>query len=271
VRALRLAATLAVASTLFAADIPRRRAPVINIGGVVNAASFTPAPENFVSPNAIISIFGIDLSLRTRPVRESDLAGGRLPLSLGGVSVLLNNQRLPLYFVSEFQINAQIPDNVQPGEWRLRVNRENLISVNEANVSIRAVAPGLFNVVVHPDFTLVGRKIEIGATATRPGRVIICFGTGMGQTAPFVFAGELPNFAAPIIHPVKAFLGGGELPRESILYAGQAPRLAGLYQWNILLPATIPFGDLELIVEVDGVKSQPGVFVAIDPSELSTF
>ncbi len=267
-RAIRLAATLAVASTLFAADIQRRRAPVINVGGVVNAASFTPAPQNFVSPNAIISIFGIDLSLRTRPVRASDLAGGRLPLSLSGVSVLLNNQRLPLYFVSEFQINAQIPDNVQPGEWRLRVNRENLISVNAANVPIRAVAPGLFNVVVHPDFTLVGRDLEIGATPTRPGGVIILFGTGMGQTAPFVFAGELPNFAAPIIHPLKVFLDGAELPAWSIFYAGQAPRLAGLYQWNIILPETVPVGNLEIIVEVDGVKSQPGVFVAIDPDVL---
>ena len=86
---MRLAALVATAAAvLTAADgVPRREAPRINVGGIVNAASNLPAPDNFVSPGAIISIYGIGLATETREVRPSDIENGFLPTSLAGVSV----------------------------------------------------------------------------------------------------------------------------------------------------------------------------------------
>jgi hypothetical protein len=60
--------------------------PMIFPGGVVNAASFTPATRprvpNGVVPGAIVSIFGRNLALRTETA-----AGTPLPTVLGGTSV----------------------------------------------------------------------------------------------------------------------------------------------------------------------------------------
>ena len=114
---LGLAAWLAVAPTLFGAETGRRYAPTIFVGGVVNGASFTPAPDNFVAPNGIISIFGAELSLQTRQVRPDDLVTGRLPHLLGNVAVSIGGLAAPLFFVSPGQINAQVPSALLPGNW----------------------------------------------------------------------------------------------------------------------------------------------------------
>jgi uncharacterized protein (TIGR03437 family) len=250
---------------LFGAEIGRRNAPTINIGGVVNAASYAPAPENFVSPNAIISIFGVDLALRTREVRRSDLdSRGRLPTSLGGVAVQINGLSVPLYFVSPLQINAQVPSLLLPGRLSIRVIRENLRSEPEA-VELKPVAPGLFPVASHLDYSVVGRGEYPNSTPLRPGEVAIFWATGLGPTVPAVFDGELPGFIAWNVLPTKVWIGGRELPPHLLHYAGQAPGHAGLYQINVVLPEDVPTGDVEVQVEVDGVKSQPGFRVAVDP------
>ncbi len=258
-----------LALTLVGAEKGRRRAPVIFVGGVVNAASFRPAPDNFISPNSIISIFGDDFSFTTREVRKGDLDRGRLPTTLAGVSVLIGGIPAPLYFVSPTQINAQVPTPLAPGETSLRVLRENLQSPAES-VKIRHVAPGLFMfqerlIVVHQDFTLVGRGVPEGATPARPGQLVILWATGLGPTSPTVRDGELPVFAARVTLPVRIWLGERELFRSDVLYVGQAPEFAGLYQINIVLPKDTPAGDLEVVLEVDGVEAQRGGLIAVDP------
>ncbi len=274
--ALRLAVWLAAASTVLGAEKGRRYAPSINVGGVVNAASFTPAPDNFISPNAIISIFGKDLSLRTRRASRADLVGGRLPVTLGGVSVKIGGVLAPLYYVSPNQINAQAPSAILPGELPLEVTRESLRSESEM-VKIRELSPGLFSwppplpdgrlqaVATHLDFTPVGRGHPEGATPAHPGQLVVLWATGLGQTVPTVFEGELPNFAAWIVLPSRVWVEGQPVPDHRLLYAGQAPGFAGLYQINVLLPDLTPTGDVEVMIEVDGVPSQPGLTIAVDP------
>ena len=273
---LGLAAWLAAAPTVFGAETGRRYAPNIFVGGVVNGASFTPAPDNFVAPNGIISIFGRELSLRTREVRPSDLVRGRLPHSLAGVTVSIGGLPAPLFFVSPGQINAQIPSPILPGSWMLRVNRQNLLS-NAEMIEVRAVSPGLFAwpssfvegppraAVTHQDFSPVGRGNPEGSTPAHPGELIVLWATGFGPTAPSVFDGELPNFAARLILPSKVWLNEAAVPAHLVFYAGQAPGLAGLYQVNLMLSEDSPVGDVEVVVEVGGVRSQPGMTIPIDP------
>jgi adhesin/invasin len=260
---LALACGLALAPPLTGAETGRRRAPFLNIDGVVNGASFAAAPDNFVAPNSIISIFGIDLSLQTKQVSQGDLVRGRLPLVLGGVQVRIGEIPAPLYFVSPQQINAQVPSEITPGEWQLVVVRENLSGGNAARVKVRTAAPGLFRYVTHTDYTLVGRGDPKGSTPARAGEVVILFATGLGATAPAVFAGELPDFAAPVVLPVRAWLEDAMLPDYLLLYVGQAPGFAGLYQINLELPADIAPGDPQVRIEIDGVKSQEGVRIVV--------
>ena len=251
---------------LFAAEEGQKEIPFVNAGGVVNAASFVPAPDNFIAPNSIISIFGDDLALRTQAVTVDTLAGGRLPLSLGGVTVRIGNQAAPLYFVSPTQINAQVPASLRgrPQAWKLVVVREGLQDNVVTDVFVRESAPGLFPVVAHTNFSVVGRGDQVGAAPALPGEVVILFGTGFGPTQPPVEEGQLPPFAASLTLPSRVLLNGEELPEENVLYFGQAPFFAGLQQVNVRLPATLDPGDYEVVVEVAGTVSQAGVMIAVD-------
>lgn len=251
---------------LFAAEKGHKEIPSVHAGGVVNGASFVPAPDNFVAPNSIVSIFGVDLALRTEAVTSDTLQAGRLPLSLGGVSVLIGSQRAPLYFVSPTQINAQLPASLvgRPQPWALRVVREGLLDTAEAQVLVRDSAPGLFPIVAHVDFSVVGRGDPAGSWPAAPGEIVILFGTGFGPTQPPVEEGQLPPFAASTLLPHRVFLGGQELAPEQVLYFGQAPLFAGLQQVNIVLPQGLAAGDHEVQVEVAGAMSQAGVMIAVE-------
>lgn len=251
---------------LFAAEEGQKEIPFIHASGIVNAASFVPAPDNFVAPNSIISIFGVDLALRTQAVTTDTLEAGRLPLHLGGVSVRIGGQGAPLYFVSPTQINAQVPASLvgRPQPWKLTVIREGLQDLVETDVYVRKSAPGLFPVVAHTDYSVVGRGDPIGSTPAVPGEAVVLFGTGFGPTQPPVEEGQLPPFAASLTLPSRVFLNGLELPEENVLYVGQAPFFAGLQQVNIRLPNALSTGDYEVLVEVAGMRSQMGVTISVD-------
>jgi uncharacterized protein (TIGR03437 family) len=187
---------------------------------------------------------------------------------LGGINVRIGGQLAPLYFVSPTQINAQLPDSLTPRlpPWKLTVNREGLgnSTVAETEVHVREAAPGLFPVVAHVDFSVVGRGEPAGSWPAAPGEIVILFGTGFGPTQPPVDTGELPPFAAPAQLPHRVFVGGQELAPEQVLYFGQAPQFAGLHQVNIVLPAGLGTGDYEVQVEVAGALSQTGLVIAVD-------
>ena len=275
-RVLGLVLLPAAASMLFGAEIGRRHAPAIFLGGVVNGASFRPAPDNFVTANSIISIFGEDLSLQTRVVRPDDLVAGRLPERLAGVLVAISGVAAPLYFVSPGQINCQVPSSLLSGTFTVRVRRGSLLSPPET-IQVRQVSPGLFSwpaergdgtlpaVATDRDFNPVGRGFPDGATPVRAGELLILWATGLGPTTPPVLSGELPNFASFALFPVRVLLDGEPISDRRILYAGQAPGFAGLQQINILLPKDAPTGEVTVAVEVEGVSSQPGMTVSIDP------
>lgn len=244
----------------------RKEIPTVFPGGVVNAAGFVPAPDNFVAPLSIIAIFGKDLSLRTAEP-SVDPGGGRLPVSLGGVQVLIGNLPAPLFFVSADQINAQVPRRLVPRErpWPIEIRREGLRGpVGE--VHVRAVAPGLFPVVVHQDFRLVGRDPLRRSTPTHPGRLIVLFGTGFGIMQPPADTGLLSSRPAEIIMPSSVWIEERMLPAENVLYVGQTPGFAGLQQVNVLLPEDLAPGDPQIFLEVAGAWTQPEVRVAVDPA-----
>lgn len=245
---------LAAAAVLAAADPgPRPAAPSINPGGIVNAATNRAAPENFVSPGAIISIYGTGLASVTREVRADDIDNGFLPETLAGVAVFFGGVAAPLFYVSPLQINAQVPTVLQPGEWEVRVRVERLESRDR--VVVRPYSPGLFGVARHADGTQVSRTAP-----ARPGEFLLFFGTGFGLTRPPALSGALaPQAPTWMSSRVEARIGGLSLEGEDIYYWGLAPGFAGLYQFNLRVPSGAASGDAEVRVGVAGEWSQPDV------------
>ena len=238
----RFVPALATAMVALAAGdgLPGPQAPKINVGGVVQAATNRPAPNNYISPGAIISIYGTGLAGDTREVRASDIVNDHLPETLANVSVYFGRALglpVPLFYVSPTQINAQVPTGLQPGEWEVLVRYNRLES--GATVTVRAYAPGLFPVARHTD----GRLVDGNAPA-RPREWLLFFGTGFGPTIPAQVAGALaPLEPVPLVDaqgkekPIEVQIGGVALDPADIYYAGLAPGYAGLYQFNLRVPA----------------------------------
>ncbi|MBI1358291.1 MAG: hypothetical protein GC160_28485 [Acidobacteria bacterium] len=263
--ALRATVVWTAAATLFAAEAERKAAPRVADGGVVNAAGFDNGPGGFVAPGSIVAIFGEELAGRAQAVRADDISGLRLPLSLANVSVIIGEQLAPLYYVSPNQVNCQVPGNLRPRDapYQLLVLHSNEASAS-APLLIRPAAPGLFPVVAHQDFSIVGRGE--GLRPAHPGELIVLFGAGFGPTKVLTDNGQIARAPEPIALPAKVLLNDVEVAPERVLYVGVTTGYAGLYQVNLLLPEDLAPGDVTAIVEVDGVRSPVGVEVAVEPS-----
>jgi uncharacterized protein (TIGR03437 family) len=196
---------------------------------IVNAADYSPV----VAPGSLITIFGSGLSATTR--RAESLP---LPLALDGVEVKANGKAIPLLFVGPKQINAQLPSDVEPGTATITVGGLSGL------VNVQAAAPGLFR---------FGGELA-WPNEVMPGGTVALYGTGLGMVSPPVGAGDAAS-ADPLAvatAAVSARIGGQS---AKVVFAGLAPGLAGVAQWNIKVPA-LPQGVHDVTVTVGDVESK---------------
>ncbi|MCZ6750197.1 MAG: hypothetical protein O7E51_00025 [Acidobacteria bacterium] len=235
--------------------------PIISSGGIVNAASFTPAPNNPASPCALISIFGESLAAGSDSATMIPL-----PRSINGTQVFINNIASPLIFVSPSQINAQVPCEVTPGSTiNVFVQVGSLPGPLEA-LQIQAATPGVFSVtqngmgagaILHANFTLVDSNSPVVA-----GETILIFCTGLGETvSPQIQTGEAGNGQLTLQTPTVTI--GGQ--NAQVVFSGAAPGFVGLYQINVIVP-NFSGGDPELLIDLAGQRSRNGIIVPTNTS-----
>ena len=174
-------------------------------------------PEEVVAAGSLISIFGDNLA----GYYESGPTGPILAQQLAGVAVWVGNRILPLLFVSPAQINAQLPRDLPPGEYELRVIRAGVQdSVGGFKLVVRA--PGLFNLVVDDQPCALARH-EDGSLVTvespsHSGEIVTLIGTGFGPyQVPATEGLALPPGPGFRVEAVSLQLG--EL-RPDIIFAG---------------------------------------------------
>lgn len=232
------AVLLLTLTVLARADCPPP-APCYTEAGIVNGASFVAGS---LAPNTLASIYGSDLAWTPRPLVAEDILGGRLPVSLGGVTVHVGAYQAPLYYVSPTQINVLIPANLRPGEHVIRVVRDGWAGP-AARIRLSDVAPALFlfdehtPVATRPDFSVITPDSPAAA-----GEYVILWATGLGETVPYVRSyDELPLSAAPLArrNEFQVLVDGQAVDSSRIDYAGVAPGFGGLYQINFRLPETL--------------------------------
>jgi uncharacterized protein (TIGR03437 family) len=195
----------------------------------VRASDYSGSP---FAPGSIISIFGKDLARST----ESATGGVTLPMELNFVQVFVENQRVPLLFVSAGQINFIMSSVVKPGVVNVRVVTQGL-SGPEIPVTLVDCAPALF--AADGGFALAtsaDNKVLTPDNPAHPGDIVVIYLTGLGRTSPGFNAGEVPNAAARIVSSLKVSLDAHELDPIFIKYAGVAPGWPGLYQLNLEIP-----------------------------------
>lgn len=240
--------------------------PAISRNGVADAFNFQTA----IASSTWVAIFGQNLAPVTRTWDDA-ISGDSLPTTLSGVRVRINNRPAAIYFVSPGQINALAPLDDAVGDVSVVVSTpagdSEPVTVRKAAAAPAFYAPfaqnnRLFVTAVALDGTIVG-KVGLdprAQRAARPGETILLFGTGFGATNPpaptdRVVSGSPSLVNKPIIriNNVEApFPGNGNLVA------------AGLYQFNITVPASLADGDHPIVAETSGgILSANTVFISV--------
>lgn len=232
--------------------------PSYTAASVANAAANVP---NLYAPNAILSIYGVNLATVTRPLIPADIVGGSLPNVLGSVRVLVNGQFANLLFVSPTQINLVISSELEPGIITLQVAGSGKAGP-QLRLELAESAPGLFESDGFVIATHGNGPVVTADDPARPGEILVLYATGLGPTNPLSPANRLARVPAPLTRrsEFEVRLNEVPVPRSSIEYVGVTPGFSGLYQINVRLPQDAP-RDPEIRVGTAGRLSPAGRFL----------
>jgi uncharacterized protein (TIGR03437 family) len=229
--------------------------PAGNITSVVNAGSFAPG----LASAAWMAILGTNLSQLTYTWQAGDFVNGMLPTSLEGVSVTIDG--LPAYveYISPTQINVLAPDDAAVGPVQVQVTTAQQAS-NSVTAQKQPFAPEFFTIdggayvaAVHANYTLVDM-----AQPAAPGETIVLYGTGFGPSNPPVPTAQEVTAPAALANPVQVFIGG---VNATVVYAGLVE--AGLYQFNVIVPASLAGGSASVVATINGVETQTNLAITI--------
>jgi uncharacterized protein (TIGR03437 family) len=215
--------------------------PVLQAGGVVNSASFTP---NLAS-GGLVSVFGFQFS----PDEITPLQYP-LPKSAAGTAVLLDDKPLPILMASANQVNVQLPFDVS-GAATITVRTPN--GTASLPVTIHAAAPALF-----PDSIFHADGVPVSADSpAKAGEEISVYLTGLGDVLGEATPGEAAK-SYPALAPVRLRLNDRTFVPE---FAGLAAGVAGIDVVTFRMPPGFT-GLIALKVIAAGSESNPLMLAA---------
>ena len=235
--------------------------PSYSAAGIVNASDFSAGP---FAPGSVISIFGSGLARSTVAIGVSDIHGAMLPFELNYVRVYVQDQQVPVLFVSATQINFIMSTIQNAGPVRLRVVTEG-ITGPEVTITLVDSAPALFALAGgYAIATSAEGKLLTADEPARAGDFIVVYATGLGRTSPNPAPGQIPSFPGPILalSSLKVLLAGKPVDPVLIKYAGLTPGCAGLYQINLVVPEGTP-ADAQIEVTAGGPPPAAGLKLAV--------
>ncbi|HXP83257.1 MAG TPA: SMP-30/gluconolactonase/LRE family protein [Bryobacteraceae bacterium] len=229
--------------------------------GAANAASGLGA---FISPGGLVSIYGHQLA-------GAAVTSGNppFPSNVNGTQVLMGGAALPLRYVGDGQINAQVPFGLGINtQQQLIVQNGTTLSVPQ-NVVVAAAQPGIYTqdqsgtgpgVIV--DFN-TGQEVTTSHPA-HIGDTLTIYSNGLGAVNPPVPTGTPAPSVEPLartVNPVTVTIGGVNAQVE---FAGLAPGYPDLYQVNAVVPLGVQPGDsVPVVLTLAGQSSPAAVTMAV--------
>jgi uncharacterized protein (TIGR03437 family) len=216
-----------------------------------------------LAPGTIAQVFGSSLA-------SSSTSPNVLPVPtlFNGTFALVGSYPAPLYFLSDGQLNIQIPAELAaPQQYPIVVSVNNVLSVPNT-ISTVAAAPGVLSyldgaaptvqdgahtIAQHnADFSL----INAGSPA-KPGEYVIVYLVGMGATNPSVPSGAAAPSTEPLARVVIQPTVTVDGQVANVYYAGLTPGSAGLYQITFQMPASLSSNQVDLLVTQNGRSANP--------------
>lgn len=216
--------------------------PVVNKGGVLNAASYIlpDLPNSGVAQGSLFVVFGQKMG----PTNLVQVSSFPLPTSLAGTSINVTVQAttvdaIMIYSMAN-QVAAVLPSKTPIGDGTLTVTYNGLTSLP---VGVRVVrgAFGIFTrnqagtgpAVIQNVNSETDRPINSFTNAARPGQTMILWGTGLGPVSGDEAAGPLPG---DLNVTTEALVGGKS---AKILYKGRSGCCVGVDQIVLEVPQDV--------------------------------
>jgi uncharacterized protein (TIGR03437 family) len=246
------APNLAATTADITGTVTPNKVPVLFPNRVVNNLnSLNGAP---LSPGMVAQVHGSALA-------PSTAEPGVLPLrkTFNGTRVLVGAFEAPLYFLSDAQLNVQIPTELAPDrEYSIVVEGNGGLTLPDS-LTLAQAQPG---VAAFADRRIIAQHLNFALiTPTAPaqqGEAITLYLVGMGATDVLV-ASATPSPSVEPLARVKAqptvTVGGRP---ASVIFAGLTPGAVGLYQINLFVP-TGGTGDLPVVISQNGVEANTTV------------
>jgi uncharacterized protein (TIGR03437 family) len=212
--------------------------PVINTGGVVDAATGGPA----LAPGSLASIYGQGLSSAINS-STFDTSTNAFTESASGVQVFVNGAASPLLYLSPAQINFAVPwDSLVGPPLNVEVALNGVLS-NPIPIALTSAAPSAFGEVYATPGPVYGQNVAFieclnEAVYPQPGEYCTLWGNGFGPTNPPLTDGA-PAPASSLLWTVNpCLLTIGGVP-ANVTYCGAAPSEV-IYQLNFVYPSGVP-------------------------------
>jgi uncharacterized protein (TIGR03437 family) len=220
-----------------------------HLDAVVNSASYAP---NSASPGSLATIFGSGLAATT------SAAAFPPPTYFGNATVYVNGVSSPMLYVSDGQINFQVPWETQLGTATVVMITSGVVS-NQLTMQITPTMPGIFAAgILH---SASAQHANAQGRAVHAGEYITIFATGLGDVTnrPATGTAASETTLSSLRFSATVKIGAVDAP---VAFAGLAPpgpnpRTAGVYEINALVPAGRPSGDMPVVVSAGGVQSNP--------------
>lgn len=215
------------------------------IDAVTDAASFARR----VAPGELGTVFGSNLADSTQQA-----AGFPLPQTMSGATVYVNNAPVPLLYVSNTQINFQVPSSLAAGTASMYVTRDGGQSAL-FQFTVVSSSPGIFqntsNHAIAQNATDYSTNSDSSPVAS--GALVVVYLTGIGAVNnPVPDGTATPD--SPLTSATATATATIGTASATVQFLGLTPGYTGLAQANILVPA-LATGDYPLVITVGGYVS----------------
>ncbi len=247
--------------------------PSVKPNGVVTASSF--GGFTAAAPGSFIEIYGSNLATTRRGWTGTDFTGNNAPTSLDGVTVSIGGKAAFVNYVSPSQVNVQVPADVPTGAPAPVVVSFKGLDSDPVMLPIQSSAAGL---LAPSSFSVFGKQYVVAVHSDSgdyvsngnlpgfpepalPGETLIFYGIGFGAVTPSTpIAGQVVSGLTSLASPLQFKIGTST---TQVVYSGLIPGLVGVYQFNVVVPADAPNGDLPVEVTLGSTVINQKLFLPV--------